>query len=268
MRLALDHLTVVDSDPVELVEVAAAVGCSAICLFIEPMAVLPRMPSFALHGDAPMRREMIARMADTGVTLDVAYPFTLAARTDIAALMPALETAAALGAWAVNVLAYDREPARRIEKFGAFCESARGFGLNVVVEFYPLSQVRSLAEAISLAATVGVPGRVGVNVDLLHLVRSGDDVATLAAAPAEWILYGQYCDAPATQDVLTWDFEASSERLLPGEGALDLEGFAAALPPGCRTSVELPRESALAAGISRVERARAAIESVRRAIGG
>jgi sugar phosphate isomerase/epimerase len=267
MRLALDHLTVADTNPAELVEVAAAVGCTAICLFTEPMEVLPRMPHFALHGDGPMRRETMARMADLGVSLDVAYPFTLAGRTDISGFLPALETTAALGGWAVNVLAYDREPARRLEKFAAFCESARSFGLNVVVEFYPLSQVRSLGEAIALVEAVGAPGRVGVNVDLLHLIRSGDDVATLAAAPAEWILYGQYCDAPATQETLTWDFEASSQRLLAGAGALDLAGFAAALPPGCRTSVELPQDAALAAGVPRIERARAAVEGVRQAIG-
>lgn len=268
MRLALDHLTVADTTPSGLVTVAAATGCPAICLFLEPMAVLPRMPQFALHGDTPERRETKARMADTGVTLDVAYPFTLAGRSEIASFAPALETAAELGAWAVNVLAYDREPARRVEKFGAFCEAASGFGLKVVVEFYPLSQVRSLGEAVALVEAVGAPGRVGVNVDLLHLVRSGDDVATLAAAAPEWILYGQYCDGPEAQEALSWDFEASSQRLLPGEGAFDLAGFAAALPPGCRASVELPQDAALAAGAPQIARARSAVDGVRRAIGG
>lgn len=267
-RLALDHLTVADTTPSQLVAVAADAGCQGICLFMEPMAVLPRMPQFQLHGDTTERRETKARMADSGIVLDVAYPFTLSGRSDVAGFAPALETAAELEAWAVNVLAYDRDPARRLERFAAFCDLADGFGLKVVVEFYPLSQVRSLAEAIDLVRAIDAPGRVGVNADLLHLVRAGDDAATLAVAPAEWILYGQYCDGPAEQTALAWDYEASSQRLLAGEGMFDLAGFAAALPPGCRTSVELPQDSALAAGVPVADRARAAVHGVRRAIGG
>ncbi len=266
MELALDHLTVADTTPSELVDVAAATGCRAICLFMEPMAVLPRVPHFELYGDTAERRATKARMADTGVNLDVAYPFTLAGRTDVAACAHALDTAAYLGAFAVNVLAYDRDPARRVDRFGAFCELADSFGLKVVVEFYPLSQIRSLGEAIDLVQTVGAPGRVGVNADLLHLVRSGDTPATLAAAPAGTILYGQFCDGPAVQEALSWDVEASSQRLLAGEGAFDLAAFAAALPPGCLTSVELPQEPAIAAGVNRIDRARAALDGVRRAV--
>jgi sugar phosphate isomerase/epimerase len=265
--VALDHLTVADTTPSQLVEAAAAVGSPAVCLFMQPMEVLPRMPQFALYGDTAERRETRARMNDLGVGFDVAYPFTLAGRTEIGAFAPALETAAYLGAWAVNVLAYDRDPVRRVDKFGEFCALASGFGLNVVVEFYPLSQVRSLGEAIDLVRTVGAPGRVGVNVDLLHLVRSGGDVAALAAAPPEYVLYGQYCDGPATYDPERWDFEASHQRLLPGEGVFDLAGFAAALPQGCRASVELPQDVALAAGVPVLERARAAVQSVREVIG-
>ncbi|SFR91253.1 sugar phosphate isomerase/epimerase family protein [Sphingomonas jatrophae] len=268
MRLALDHLTVADTTPSQLVAVAAAAGCAAVCLFLEPMAVLPRLPGFDIHGDTAERRETLARMADSGVTLDIAYPFTLSARSDIAAFAPALETAARLGAWGVNVLAYDRDAARRADRFAAFCEAADGFGLKVVVEYYPLSQVRTLREAVALVRGVGAPGRVGVNADLLHLARSGGTVADLAGVPGEWILYGQYCDAPAVQETLSWDYEASHERQLAGEGALDVAGFAAALPPGCRASVELPRDTALAAGVPAEVRARAAVESVRQAIKG
>lgn len=268
MRLALDHLTVADTTPSQLVAVAAAIGCPAICLFMEPMAVLPRLPRFELYGDTPERRETLARMADGGVSLDIAYPFTLTGRSDIASFARALETAAVLGAWGVNVLAYDREPARRADSFATFCDLAGGFGLNVVVEFYPLSQVRTLDDAVALVRGVGAPGRVGVNADLLHLTRSGGTIESLTAVPPEWILYAQYCDAPAVQDRLSWDYEASHQRLAAGAGALNLAGFAAAMPPGCRASVEMPREDALQAGVPTYDRARAALDGVRQAVGG
>lgn len=264
--LALDHLTVTDTAPSQLIEVAAATGYRAVCLFLEPMDVLPRMPGFALFGETRERRATKMRMDDLGIGLDVAYPFTLASRTDVTAFVPALETAAYLGAWSVNVLIYDREPARRVERFGQFCALAERFDLKVVVEFFPLSQTRSLGEALDLVNTVEAPGRVGVNVDLLHLHRSGGTIAELAAAPPERILYAQYCDAPAQRSPEEWGYEASSQRMLAGEGALDLAGFARALPSGCRASVELPQESALVAGISAQERARAALEGVERSI--
>jgi sugar phosphate isomerase/epimerase len=228
-----------------------------------PMAVLPRMPQFDLYGDVAQRRELRARMEALGVGLDVAYPFTLAGRTDIEGFSGALECAAYLGARYVNVLAYDRDPARRLDRFGAFCAMAEGFGLGVVVEFFPLSQVRSLGEALNLVRPVGRPGKVGVNVDLLHLMRSGGSIAELAAAPADYILYGQQCDGVAALDPSAWDYEASSQRRLPGEGAFDLAGFARALPPACPVSVEIPQEDGLEAGLSTRARALRAVEGVR-----
>ena len=174
-RLALDHLTVTDTTPSQLVSVAAEVGCEAVCLFLEPVGILPRMPHFELLGATAERRETRARCEALGVGIDLVYPFTLTGRTDANTFMPALETAAYLGAQAVNVLLYDRDPARRLDVFGAFCTLAAAHALEVVVEYYPVSQIKSLAAAIELVSH-HLPGRVGVNVDLLHFNRSGGNV--------------------------------------------------------------------------------------------
>lgn len=266
-RLALDHITAVDSTPEQLADEAARSGCAGICLFQEPMTVLPQMPAFDLYGDAAARRKLRRHLDALGVTVDLAYPFTLSGRSDIAAFAPALSCAAELGAGLVNVLEYDRDPARRADNFLAFCDLANGFGLGVAVEFYPVSQIRSLAEALVLTQAVNRPGRVGVNVDLLHLMRSGGSIAELAAAPREMILFGQLCDGHARCPADQLDVEASSARLLPGEGVFDLAGFVAALPQGTPLSVEIPRNDALSAGMSRPERVHQAVEAVRQAIG-
>lgn len=263
-RLALDHLTVVDATPSRLVELAADAGYSAVCLFLHSMEVLPDMPQFDLRTGSAEFRAAKTRMADSGIGLDVAYPFTLSRRTEVSALRPALECAAGLGAWAVNVLHYDRDAGRRIETFSAFCELAREYGLNVVLEFFPQSQVKSLREALELVGHVDMPGKVGVNVDLLHLIRSGGTLEELASAPADRILYGQFCDAPAVCDPQQWEAEASTGRLLPGEGELDLAGFARALPPACRASIEAPRGNALS--VPQAERARQAITALARSL--
>jgi len=266
-RLALDHITAVDTDPLALAETARAVGCDGICLFMEPMDVLPRMPRFDLYSDLRARRDVKRRMDDLGVGLDLAYPFTLAGRTEIGSFAAAFECAADLQAGLLNVLIYDRDPVRREDRFAAFCAAAIPYGLRVALEFYPVSQVRSLGEALTLVAKVGRPGLVGINADLLHLMRSGGTLEDLANAPPGSILYGQFADAPFTRPEAEWDFEASSDRLLAGEGQFDLAGFARALPADCPVSVEIPRNSEVEAGVPVLERARRAVDSVRRALG-
>lgn len=265
-RLVLDHITVADATPIQLVELAAAIGCAGIGLFMEPMAVLPLMPAFDLYGSPAARRELGAALRANGVTLDIAYPFTLGSRTEVADLAGAMDCAAELGAGLLNVLAYGRDPARRADQFAALCDMARSRGLRVGIEFFPASQVGSLGAALALVAAIGRPGEVGVNVDLLHLMRTGGTLAELAAAPPGTILCGQLADGPlaAPADPV---HEASAARCLAGEGAFDLAGFVAALPAGCPVSVEIPR-NAEAATMSALARARRAVEGVRRVLGG
>lgn len=266
-KLALDHMTAVDATPIELAEEAAAAGCSGICLFMQPMDVLPLMPKFDLYDDPAARRALRRRMDDLGIVLELAYPFTLAGRTALAAFAPALACAAELEARLVNVLVYDRDPSRRNDRFAEFCSMAADYGLRVALEFYPVSQVCSLAEALNMVGAIDRPGEVGINVDLLHLMRSGGRLAELAAAPEGTILFGQFADGPATRPEVEWDFEASSDRLRAGDGAFNLADFARALPPGCPVSVEIPRNAEVLAGVPRGERTRLAMEGVRAALG-
>jgi sugar phosphate isomerase/epimerase len=266
VALALDHLTAIDAAPVELVELAAETGCASVCLFLQPMDVLPRLPPVDLVSDLAARRALKARCAATGVGLDLAYPFTLSGRAALDDFIPVLDAAADLGARSANVLVFDRDPLRRADKFAGFCERARGFGLGVVVEFFPACQVRTLAEALALTMPIGRPGEVGVNLDLLHLMRSGGTFAEVAAAPPGAILYAQLCDAPADRPLEERDWEASFDRYPLGEGAFDVTGFLTALPADVRLTVEIPRESATAAGVSARDRVRVAVESTRRAL--
>ena len=123
-RLALDHLTVVDTDPLELAKVAAEAGCTAICPFLHSMDVLPDMPRYDLVTDAGLRAEFKAQTAAFDLQVDVAYPFTLAKHTILSDLAPVLDTAAGVGAFSVNALLYERDPAPRADKFAQFCDEA------------------------------------------------------------------------------------------------------------------------------------------------
>lgn len=257
--LALDHITVVDTTPAELAAVAAQSGCDGVCIFLHSMPdALPRLPEYNLITDARARRETKKVCADLGVAIDLAYPFTLASRTDIAAFEPALAASAELGIPAVNALLYDRDPARRIERFGAFCELAKGFGLEVVVEFYPPSQIRSLADVVALLRDAG-RANAGINLDLLHHVRSGGGLDDLARAPRDSFRLVQLSDGPASvaDGRLVW--EAGKQRLLPGAGALPLREMLAQLPADVRLTVEVPQEEQIVAGLSPLERAKRAV---------
>ena len=264
--LALDHLTVSDATPIQLAQAAQASGCTGVCLFLQSMDVLPLMPLFNLVDDAAARRSFTTYMDDHGLALDLSYPFSLSRRTHVADFAPALECAAELKAQCVNVLVYDGDPVRRNDIFAAFCDLAASFGLRVAVEFYPASQLRSLPEALALVQAIGRPGQVGVNVDLLHLMRSGGTVADLASAPQAYILFGQCADGLAQRPEAEWAYEASSDRLCAGAGSFDIAGFVRALPQACPVSVEIPQDRDAETGLWRTARAERAVESVRRAL--
>jgi len=246
---------VVDATPPQLVELAAEAGYRGVCLFMESMPALPLMPAFHLRARAAMARDTKARMQASGIELDLAYPFTLSRHNEAADFLPALETAASLGAKAVNLLLYDRDPARRFDQFAAFSTLAEDHGLRVAVEFYPPSQIGSFVAALALVTKLGRPAVAGVNIDLLHLMRSGGSLDELRAAPSEYLHYAQLCDGTLPGPDLDLVEEASAHRLLPGEGQFDLASFAAALPAGLPTSVEVPRNPAILAGETRLDRA-------------
>ncbi|WEK42035.1 MAG: TIM barrel protein [Candidatus Sphingomonas colombiensis] len=264
-RLSLDHITVVDTTPSQLAELAARTGCAGMCLFLHPMAVLPAMPDFALIGDTPERRATRDAMRAGGVTLDLVYPFTLAGRTDVAAFEPALETAAWLGGRLANVLCYDRDAVRRVEKLAALADLAHGYGIELAVEFYPPSQVRSLAEALALVDAAGRTD-IGVTLDLLHVVRAGEMPGALPLLADRRIRIAQLSDGPLAIASERIEWEAGMERQLPGDGAFDLANFVAALAPDCPVSIEVPRQSALEAGRSAFDRARRAVAATRAAL--
>lgn len=266
MRLSLDHLTAVDMLPPDLARIAAQTGCAGICLFLSSMPVLPRMPQFDLVSDRMARGRTREVCRDLGVAVDLAYPFTLSGRTVPSDFAPALDAAAELGAACVNALLYDREPARRQDNFSSFCALADARGLKVAVEFYPPSQVRTLEAALALVAATGPAEKVGITVDLLHLVRSGGQVEDLARLPSERIRVAQLCDGPKIAKEGGLEEEAASARLLPGEGAFDVAGFIRSVPSSARLTLEVPRENALKRGVPAEIRVLWAVDAARRVI--
>jgi sugar phosphate isomerase/epimerase len=89
-------------------------------------------------------------------------------------------------------------------------------------------------------------------VDALHFGRSHSTLDDIRAIPRSLLHYAQICDGEAgihfSHEQLI--HTARCERLLPGEGNIDLQGLFAALPPDLPVSVEvvnLPREASIPA---------------------
>ena len=266
-RLSLDHITAVDSTPSQLVEAAAATGCAGVCAFLHAMPVLPDMPEFSLISDPLERRRTRAALRDTGVTLDLVYPFTLSRRSSVADFEPALESAAWLGGRLANVLCYEREPERRMDRLAALAYLARSYGIGLAIEFYPPSQIASLAQALDQATTTP-DADIGITCDLLHLVRAGETPTACTSLADPRIRIAQLSDGPPriARDRMEW--EGGLQRALPGSGSFDIAGFVQSLPDGVVLSVEVPQESGLRAGLGRVERAALAVSATRTVLAG
>lgn len=238
--VALDHLTAIDANPRELVDAASMSGYSGVCLFQKSMAELPLMPHYDLISDKAQRDATKQASVDLGVSIELVYPFSFGSRTNVHSFEPDLECAAELGARRVNVLVYDRDQARAADNLRAFVDLAGRYGLQTAIEFFPGSRVSGLQDAVELLKQVGRPERFGLNVDLLHLIRSGGDISQIAGLAEESIFVAQVSDGPLNLDQSQFAYEASSNRLLPGRGEFDIAAFVASLPERCPICLEIP----------------------------
>ena len=122
----------------------------------------------------------------------------------------------------------------------------------------PWVDVSSVAKALRI---LGGAGRAnsGLLVDAIHFFRAGDRVDHLSAIPRRYLHYAQFCDARRERpaDMQETIRQARSDRLLPGEGGLDLAGLLRALPPELPLSLEIPYARPMPA-LERAQRAREA----------
>jgi sugar phosphate isomerase/epimerase len=108
-----------------------------------------------------------------------------------------------------------------------------------------------------------------VLVDALHFFRSESTLDDVKRLPRRRLNYAQICDGkvpgPSTREGLIHD--ARCERLLPGEGGMDLKALFAALPADLPVSIEIPSDSR-APVMGYDAWARAAVEASRRVLEG
>jgi sugar phosphate isomerase/epimerase len=261
--VSLDHLTLLDLTPPELVRIAGLAGFTHVGVRLNPAA--PGEYQYPMLGDSPMLCETVTRMRDTGVRVLDFGVVRLNKTTDVRAFEPIFESAARLGASHAMVNGDEPDHGILAALLARLCEVARPFGLTMNLEATPWSGVRTLADAVSVVQAADQP-EARVLVDTIHVDRSGGTPADIAEVPAALITHAQICDAygPRPHDFETMIFQARNERRFPGEGNLDMTGMLRALPPGIALSLEAPCRT-LARTLSPLElakRGRAAVESL------
>jgi sugar phosphate isomerase/epimerase len=236
---SLAYLTANASTVPQAVHIADELGYAYVGLRVQPNG--PGAPYQTLIGDAAVLRETQAVMRDTGVgvydleIIRIGEQFNV---VDHAALMDIGQT---LGAKAVLIAADDTNESRLADNYARLCDAMQPFGLTADLEFMPWTAVKDAKSAIRVIELAGRPSNAGILVDALHFGRSTTTLQDIAAIPRELLHYAQMCDAQAGLNFTTEELihTARQERLLPGEGNINVTGLFATLPQGLPVSVEI-----------------------------
>lgn len=260
-ELSLEHITVWDASPPDIVSIAAELGCSAVSLFVQgtgPNLVIPPLAS-----DRALLKETRRRMAATGVFMQSAECFALGENTDVSAYRAPLDLAASLGARMATSIVFDSDRLRVLDNFSALdvIAAERGLGLNV--EFLAFSPLSNLQDAARLVRDCG-QSNVGIVVDALHLYRSGGSPLELDELPSGTVGAAQICDGPHEMPKeLQTSYEGFEQRLLPGDGVFPLRELIRSLPAELMLGVEVPQRERRLQGVPPRERAALAVAAIR-----
>lgn len=236
---SLAYLTANVSTVSQAIGIAAELGYGFVGLRLQPNG--PGAPFQSFIDDAVVQRETLARMADTGVQVFDLEIIRIGEQFDPVVHRPLLEAGAALKARAVLIAADDSNEQRLAHHYAQLCEFMQPYGLTADLEFMPWTGVKDAQAAMRVVKAAGTPKNAGILVDALHFGRSTTSLADIAAIPRELLHYAQMCDAQAGLNFTTEQLihTARQERLLPGEGNIDVAGLFATLPQDLPVSVEI-----------------------------
>ena len=106
-----------------------------------------------------------------------------------------------------------------VDAFAAFCDRAAEVGIDVHLEFVPMTVIADLATGWEIVRAAD-RSNGGMVFDTWHFFRGVPDLELLAQVPGDRIFGVQIDDAPAEPAAPLW--EDTFHRLLPGDGDFDL----------------------------------------------
>jgi sugar phosphate isomerase/epimerase len=234
--LSIHQLTLLDVEPEELVDIAAELSCNHLCLFLELPGGENHFPRVRSVQHAHQLRR---RLDDNGVSVFNTDTFLVTPTTDFKRYEPMVEIAAAVGAQVIDVMCHHPDFARAAEIIANFTRLVRSYGLRTLMEPTPRTTTKTLDDAVKVLSLVDDPS-LTLNVDILHLMRSGQQLSDLARIDPSCWYYAQISDGPPHVPVELQKAESSENRMIPGEGQFPLVEFVRMLPPNGVLSVEVP----------------------------
>jgi len=239
LKFSLAHLTVLGCAPPEVAYIAAGAGYDFVSYRLIFMG-LANEPNYALAQNKEMLRQTQSALRETGLkVLDVELA-RIADDIDVKSYLPALETAAELGARHVISSIWTTRRSYAVDSLAELCDLAKTVGLTVDLEFLTWTPVDNLQEAAAVCRAVDREN-CGLLIDTLHFNRSRVRPEDLDALPRDWFHFAHVCDAckeiPPTSDGLI--HTAREDRLDPGEGGIDIAAILNRLPE-IPYSLEIP----------------------------
>jgi sugar phosphate isomerase/epimerase len=228
--------------PPQIVALAAQTGYD--CAGLRLLPASPNGMAYPLMNEPKMLRETLSVMHDTGIKIFDLEIIRIGPTFNTEEFKGFFEVGQRLDAKAILVAGDDPDEARLTASFARLCEAARPFGLTCDLEFMPWTKVPDGKSALRIVQAADQPNG-GVLVDAIHFGRSETTLGDIASIPRNRLHYAQICDAPGPTPTTTDGliYTARSERLLPGEGVVDIGGLFITLPADLPVSVEIPTES-------------------------
>ena len=249
--VGIDHLTLLQVSPPELVTIASETGFDAIGIRVATAG--PGEEPWPITVGSPMLEETLRRLQDTGVQVLDVEVIRLGPEIKRQDYEAVLEVGGRLGARFINIMGDDEDLDRISDNFAQLTADALPYGLRPLIEPMAYRPVRSLELAVRIAQH---SGGGGVLFDSIHFQRCGGDLNYLRSVDPALLPILQLCDAPLVQptglprprwlprgqgtDIPDAQLESRAMRLLPGDGELPLVEMLAAMPAGIPISVEAP----------------------------
>ncbi|RZG44735.1 sugar phosphate isomerase/epimerase [Acinetobacter wuhouensis] len=258
-QYSLSFLTVADVTPVEAINIAAECGYAQVGLRLLPAA--PNEAEYPILTDLKTLGDTQAALADTGVKVADVEIIRITPDFEPKKYLKFLEVAQQLNAKHILIAGNDNEQSRLIENFARFCELSKKFNLSCDLEFMPWTAVKNLNQAQTVVEQSG-QSNAAVLIDSLHFDRSDSTLEQVKALSASQMNYVQLCDGLAKYDPSDEGLIqiARNNRLVPGQGDIDLLGLIAALPKNITLAAEVPNLQL--AKLPALERARINLQAI------
>jgi sugar phosphate isomerase/epimerase len=230
-KIGLAALTVLELSPQEQISVAAQAGYDFVGLRLIPVSGQPHQHAV----DVPAIQN---RLAATGMKVLDVEVFRLDPETEVGDYEAMLAIAARLRATDLLVHGADSDRSRLADNWGRLCELADRYGLAANMEPMPWVAISTIAKANRILE-LAPRDNAAVLPDAIHFFREANRLEDLATTKSRYL---QFCDARAERPKSMEEIrrQAREDRLMPGEGELDLSGLLAALPPDLPIGLEIP----------------------------